>query len=306
MAALTGIELVIWLFAWSDGLAPAPKVATYLALAAAALGIALGLRPLWRGGAPRAAWPVLLLGTFLAGLNASLFMALKFAIPSVIPFWLDRPLASFEAALFGIDPYRLLDSIFGRATVVVDRIYGFWLPVQLVTLFSVVAAPPSAAKSRAVTAYAATWLMVGIVAATLLSSAGPIFFDRLFGGARFGPLHHILTARGASMVLTTSETIWAAQVAGSYTLVSGISAVPSMHVAISLWMLLAARDLAPRVAPLAAAYLVFIWLASVQLGWHYLSDGLIGGAGTIMLWWLSGRLVSRLHPHSRSDSAPAP
>ena len=293
VAALTTIEFMVWLFAWSAGRAPMPMIATYVALALAALGIVLGLRPLFRGGGPRASWPVMLIGALIVGVSASLFMASKFAIPAFVPFWLDAPLASFEATLFGTDPYQLLDSMFGRATLVVDRIYGFWLPVQLVILFSVVAAPPSRTKARALTAYAAAWFLIGVVAAALLSSAGPIFFDRAFGGVRFGPLHQMLATHGARMVLSTSDAMWSAYAAGRPGLVAGISALPSMHVAISLWILLVARDLAPRAVPLAAAYLAYIWIASVQLGWHYASDGLAGVAGMMALWWLAGRLPYR-------------
>jgi len=306
VAVLASIELAIWLAGWSAGAVPLPMTTTYIAVAAAALAIALGLRPLWRHGEPRATWPVMILGIVLVGLSASLFMALKFAIPSLVPFWLDAPLAAGEAGLFGTDPYQLLNTVFGRVTLVVDRAYAFWLPVQLVVLFSVLSASPSQAKSRALTAYAAAWLLIGIVTAALMSSAGPIFFDREFGVARFAPLHQMLGSHGASMVLSTSDAMWSAYTSGQYRLVAGISAAPSMHVAISMWIFLIARQLAPRAVPLAAAYLAFIWIASVQLGWHYVTDGLVGIAGMMAVWWLTGRTVSRLHPHSRPGSAPAP
>jgi hypothetical protein len=42
--------------------------------------------------------------------------------------------------------------------------------------------------------------------------------------------------------------------------------MPSLHVAISFWIWLAARSLAPRLVPFALGYAVFIWIASVQLG----------------------------------------
>jgi len=290
VALLAAIESVVWLCVWSAGRAPVPMTATYIALSVIALGIALGLRPLWRWGEPRATWPVIVLGVFFIGVSASLFMALKIAIPALVPFWLDKPVAAVEADLFGIEPYRLLDLLFGRATLLVDRIYSFWLPVQLVVMFSVIIAPPSRAKARALTACAAAWFLLGDVAATLLSSAGPVFYDRVFGGDRFASLHQILENRGAEMALSTSDAMWSAQLSGHPGLVAGISAAPSMHIAISFWILLVARSFAPRAVPLAAAYFAFIWIASVQLGWHYISDGLVGVAGMAALWWLAGRL----------------
>jgi hypothetical protein len=301
---VTAIELAVWLYVWSVGRAPVPLVATYLALSAVALGIALGLRPLARRGEPRASWPVILLGTVLVGVSSSLFMALKFAIPSLVPFWLDKSLAAAEAGVCGVEPYHLLDSLFGRANLLVDRVYGLWLPVQLVVMFSVIVARPSWEKSRALAACSAAWFLLGVVAATLLSSAGPIFFDRVVGGDSFAPLHQILETRRADMALSTSDAMWSAYLSGHPGLVSGISAAPSMHIAISMWILLVARDLAPRAVPIAAAYLAFIWIASVQLGWHYVTDGITAIAGMTAIWWIAGRLIRR--PHSRPNSAPAP
>ena len=298
MAALTAVELLAWFVAWQAGLAPLPLTATYVVLSFAGLGMALGLRPLWRRDAPRASWPAILLATLFIGTGSSLFMALKYAIPSLVPFWLDAPLAAAEARLFGADPYQRLDMLLGWATLPVDRVYGFWLPVQLVVLFSLVIAPPSRAKSRALVAYAAAWFLLAIVAAALLSSAGPIFFDRAFGGARFAALHPLLVSRGAAMVVATSDAMWGARASAHPGLVAGISALPSMHVAISLWIVLTARDLAPRCVPLAAAYLLFIWIASIQLGWHYAADGLASVAGMLAIWWVVGRL-----PYSSSSSS---
>ncbi|MEO6114623.1 MAG: phosphatase PAP2 family protein [Sphingomicrobium sp.] len=173
----------------------------------------------------------------------------------------------------------------GWATTFADRVYGLWLPTQLVALFSVVVARPSAAKARALTCYAAAWFLLGVVAAMLLSSAGPVFHDRVFGGARFAGLHAALLRHDAWMVAKTADAMWAAHASGRLGPISGISALPSMHVAISLWMALTARTLAPRMAPFAWAYCAFIWVASVQLGWHYASDGLAGVAGMLMIWF---------------------
>jgi hypothetical protein len=69
--------------------------------------------------------------------------------------------------------------------------------------------------------------------------------------------------------------------------------------------LLTARTLAPRAVPLAAAYFAFIWIASVQLGWHYVSDGLIGVLCMAALWWLAGLLPMRSRSAAESEIAAA-
>ena len=232
----------------------------------------------------------MLLGTILIVIGASLFLPLKYAIPGQVPFWLDEPLAAAERQLFGTDAWVIADRLFGWALVPVDRLYGLWLPVQSLVLFWVMAEPPSRAKSRALIAYALAWFVLGIAAATLFASAGPIFYDRLLGGSAFAALSDTLRSGGAWMVRAEADAMWASLASGQPSLVAGISALPSIHVAISLWIYLAARALAPRAAPVALAYAVFIFIASVQLGWHYVTDGVAGALGMGAMWWLAAKL----------------
>jgi predicted metal-binding membrane protein len=84
--------------------------------------------------------------------------------------------------------------------------------------------------------------------------------------------------------------MWASFASGRPTIVAGISAVPSIHVAISCWTLLAARLMLPRAAPYALAYALLIWIGSVQLGWHYATDGLAGILGMMGVWKLGCQL----------------
>ncbi len=193
-------------------------------------------------------------------------------------------LLTYLGAAFGADPWLILDHLFGWAAAPLDGLYALWLPTQVLLLFLVIVQPALAVKSRVLIAYALAWFMLGMVAATLLSSAGPIFHDRVFGGDSFAALHDTLRKRGAWMVLAESNRMWASLASARPGLVAGISAVPSIHVAVSVWMFLAARTMAPRAAPYAAVYATLIWIGSVQLGWHYVSDGVAGALGMLAIW----------------------
>jgi hypothetical protein len=48
--------------------------------------------------------------------------------------------------------------------------------------------------------------------------------------------------------------------------------------------------MAPRFAPYALCYSIVIWVGSVQLGWHYVADGLAGALGIVGIWVLSAKV----------------
>ena len=298
MVVVTAVELAWWTITWGFGLAPLPFLFSYLAFAFAGLGCTFAMHRVLRPQAPNPDWTSTVPATILVGIGASLFLPLKYAIPQLVPFWLDPLLASLERSMFGADPWRLLDHLLGWAVVPIDRIYGLWLPTQSLVLFTVMLQPPSREKSRALIAYVLAWFLLGVVAATVFSSAGPIFHDRIFGGTEFAALTQSLYNRGAWVVLAESDRMWASLASAQPGLVSGISAVPSIHVAISVWILLTARTMLPRAAPAAFSYAVFIWIGSVQLGWHYWMDGLVGALGMLVIWALSGVLRRKLEAES--------
>ncbi len=290
MATITAIKFCWWAVVWTSGFAPAPYVLTYLAFAFAGLASVLCLRVLTGPMAASSSWWSVLAATILIGIGSSLFLPIKYAIPQIVPFWLDEPIARAERLLFGTDPWLKLDGLLGWAAAPIDRLYGLWLPVQSLLLFTVLTEAPSAAKSRALIAYVLAWFLLGVLAAILLSSAGPLFYDRLFGGTTFGALRETLQRRGAWIAFAESDRMWASFASGRPSIVAGISAAPSIHVAISVWIYLVVRRMAPGSAPYAFAYSILIWVGSVQLGWHYVVDGLAGVLGMLGIWVVSDKL----------------
>ncbi len=290
MAIITAIEFCWWAVVWTAGFAPAPYVLTYLALAFAGLACVLSLRALTGMLAASSNRWSILAATTLIGTGASLFLPLKYAIPQIVPFWLDQPVAQAERVIFATDPWLQLDRLLGWASVPIDCLYGLWLPVQSLFLFTVLTQPASAAKSRSLIAYVLAWFLLGVVAAILFSSAGPLFYDRVLGGTDFATLRETLQHRGAWVALGESDKMWASLASGRPSIVAGISAVPSIHVAVSVWMFLAVRRMAPALALYALVYSIVIWVGSVQLGWHYVVDGLVGALGMLGIWVLSDKL----------------
>lgn len=85
---------------------------------------------------------------------------------------------------------------------------------------------------------------------------------------------------------------------GSDNFGAGISAMPSLHVAIAFLTVQVAFSRSKRwsLRFAALAYFLVILVGSVHLGWHYLLDGLVSIAAMVPLWIRAGKLVDWLSP----------
>ena len=68
---------------------------------------------------------------------------------------------------------------------------------------------------------------------------------------------------------------------------SGISAMPSIHVASTAWMALSLSAAWPKARALMWTFWLVIFIGSFALGWHYLLDGVVGTLGAITCWMLA-------------------
>jgi membrane-associated phospholipid phosphatase len=82
-----------------------------------------------------------------------------------------------------------------------------------------------------------------------------------------------------------------------------VAAVPSLHAAYSLLVVLIVWRMWPRLTPLAVAYAAAMHLAVVYLGEHYVSDLIAGDVLALVAWWAVGR--SRFAVRQREDDGRA-
>ena len=88
--------------------------------------------------------------------------------------------------------------------------------------------------------------------------------------------------------------LWDAYGAGhGVRLGSGISAMPSMHVASSVLFFLLARRVGRAAGWAFGIFALLIFVGSVHLAWHYALDGYVGAAGALLLWRAVGWALSR-------------
>lgn len=219
---------------------------------------------------------------------ASAFTILKMNIPNWVPYYADPWLARFDRALLGTDAWRLTHAFIGpKGTVVLDRIYAVWFAVLIAFKAWIVGSRNVRFQVQCLLSFVLTWLVVGLVLATALSSVGPCFYQHFYGRPDFAPLMATLHGNPGNLMALDGMAYLEAMY-GKTAYANGISAMPSMHVAMVAWFVLVTwagtRNALLRAA--IAAYAVLICIGSVHLGWHYAADGLVSIIVTPVIWYL--------------------
>lgn len=221
------------------------------------------------------------------------FTMVKTTLPYVLPFWADPMLARADLLLhLGTDPYVLTHALFGWINPeLAQTIYvGLWLlPAMFFPVVLFLLDGDDQRRQRFLILYLFSWIGLGSVLALAFMSAGPIYYDALCDCERFAGLTAALSESGItdSSVGHTQSVLWQSYTAGGNVVGSGISAFPSVHLALAtVWALYLAERW--RVAIPVSILLVLTYLVlSVHTGWHYAIDSyasiLIVGAGWIWL-----------------------
>jgi hypothetical protein len=158
-------------------------------------------------------------------------------------------------------------------------------------------------RLRYLVTLAGTWILVGSLLALIFLSAGPAFYGSVTGDtARFASIDAFLRESvSLSSAATFQAYLWDNHAAGTSALGSGISAFPSMHVALAMLNALFLREFS-RVAGLAGfAYVIVILFSSVYLGWHYAIDGYVSIITVIALYAATRRVLRGKQLALRAD-----
>jgi len=228
-------------------------------------------------------------GTVLVLAMFDTYGQLKEAIPLLGGWTWDARLSHLDHVLHGTDPWRLLPND-PRTVVAIDYMYGAWFLVLAATLTWYVWQRDN---RRVFLAFCLTWLILGVFAAHAFPSAGPCYYKLVVGSDRYQPLLALLDRVRPEPLMARAgqHWLWSLHAAGYATNYTGISAFPSMHVAVPALFALAARRWWSRL--FFAAFALMILIGSVGLGWHYAVDGETSLLAVPLIWWLSGRLLVR-------------
>lgn len=243
---------------------------------------------------------------FCVGLSA--FTTYKLAIPHLVPFYLDPLLADMDVFLHGANPGELLHGVVPSwAEYPLGYLYGsIWFSLWFGLVAFVALQKDSALRQRYFWSMALAICLIGTVLATAFSSVGPVFYEQFYGDDRFAALMTALEQSAVGQYMRdTTGYLFANYRQQGHAIGTGISAMPSMHLAVVTLNAHMIWSLDRRVGALAWAYAAAILAGSVYLGWHYAVDGYLSIVLVSLIWWGVGWLAARQREPTPA-MAPAP
>ena len=225
------------------------------------------------------------------------FAALKNDIPLIHPFSWDKTFMQWDLVLgFGTLPWKILQPVLGYPliTAALNGVYDLWFAIMFGFLFwQAFSARGSVLRMQFLLAFALEWFFGGNILAAVFSSAGPCFYGHLFTPnpyvAQMRYLHQ------ANLVwpiwsVKIQDLLWQSYATGSG-VVSGISAMPSMHVMSSTIMAILAMRINKWLGAGLTLFTTLIVIGSVALGWHYAVDAIAGILLAIIFWLAAGAIA---------------
>lgn len=229
------------------------------------------------------------------------FTVVKASIPSFMPFSWDQAFEEMDRWLHGgVAPWELLQPLLAMPIIThgINWAYNFWFYfLSLIWVWQAFRQSDDRLRLQFFLSLTLGWILLGNVAATWLSSAGPCYYGRVVGlPDPYAPLMSYLQGVNethAIWALGAQEMLWSNYSMRDIVLGSGISAMPSMHVAIATLFALVCWRVRRWLGIVMTVYALVIMIGSVHLGWHYAVDGYLGAAGMLAIWWIVGRLLKR-------------
>ena len=156
---------------------------------------------------------------------------------------------------------------------------------------------PRKDRARFFLAYALIWILLGVFGAYLGSSAGPCFlhfmnhesakeFDGLMSSLK-AISDRLSDGQGYGLnALYWQNVLWNAHSSNSISFSMGISAMPSLHNAISVLYVLSCFRIGKTLGWAALVFAISIFIGSIHLGLHYAVDGIVAAISVIFIWHL--------------------
>lgn len=246
----------------------------------------------------------------VTGLSVMLFIPLFFSfftsaknlIPFVNPFSWDPVFAELDRTIhFGKQPWEWLHPLLKAAiiTSIISFIYKLWFfSKYMVVFWQAFSLKRPNLRAQFLLTMVLIWIVNGFILATIFSSAGPCYFGHFYPdlpNPYAGLMSFLRNSHESAQVfdLWAMDYLITAYNEKKTNLFSGISAFPSMHVAVAFLNMLLGWRISRTWGWIFTVYLAFIMVGSVHIGWHYAVDGYMSIIVTFTIWKIVGLFLPK-------------
>ncbi len=227
----------------------------------------------------------------------------KSLIPALNTYRWDPLMSQWDRILhFGHYPHELLVPWIESLALsgVMNFFYLFWFLVLFLSNgYALFCDENWQRRMRYLWTFVLTWLILGFILATIFASVGPVYFHHFYPQVE-NPYENLLAHLSAVYksgvdlnVVRMSPVLLDMAVNDRVLDLNGISAMPSMHVAIAWLIVLYAFSVRRLAGIFAFIFFMIIQIGSVYLSWHYAIDGYVSVILVSLIWWCTGKYINR-------------
>ena len=222
------------------------------------------------------------------------FWTFKYYIPKFVPFYADPYLAYLDEAIHFGEPWIFLHSITSPNLMpILVLIYfpGWAIQFSFGILYAAYHADNSA-RARYFIAFLFTIVILGNLIATATASVGPIFYEKFVDHIRFNGLSSALhKSPSSSVIFDFADRLYSAYHYGVNNFFAGISAMPSIHVAVATLNALFLSSISTLAGIAGWIFAGVTLFCSVYFGWHYAIDGYVSIILVCIIWKIATYLT---------------
>jgi len=233
------------------------------------------------------------------------FSSVKSMLPDLVPFYGDPFVANLDRWLHGQDVWRYTSAIVPpRMTLVLEGLYlAGWGLMLTASILAVLAMPKlRAVRAQFLWSFLLVWPVLGNVVAVSVMTAGPVYYDLVACDLRFAALLDYVL-KNSLMQQEIQALLWTSHTHGQAGLGTGISAFPSLHVAVATLFVLLAWHVNRWAKWASIVFAVTTLFTSVHLGWHYAIDGYFSIAATYVIWLMAGKILKQPKTENAENKA---
>lgn len=219
------------------------------------------------------------------------FASMKNTMSYFLEFSWDSRIADIDRYFhFGVDAWRVYSPLIDMMPYwVLDIIYApVWVFMMVgVAAHCILFEKHAEFQRRFLNAYFLSWVILGNIVAAMFLSSGPIFYSSFENDEyRFYDLIQFMRDGDFDQTATyrVQYYLLKAHALNLSEYGTGISAFPSLHVAMATLSALYISRKCPILSGVCIFYVICIQVSSVLTGYHYAIDGYVSIAFVLLLW----------------------